>query len=247
MVPQSWAVKSTDGRMLEFSSLNDLENDVSVGKIPADWMVFHPTKTNGKWYTIARVPKLAALVPVPKVAIVPPAAPAPSVAPMPVTRVVTMPAKRGLGVIGWLLIIFGGGLFAVFLICGGILSSVVSESEKRHASMSPAMKQKEELENKLRSEGSRLIRQTKDLLSKRLQAPTTAKFDLKVTDKKGLLFVVSGTVTSQNGFGAMLTKPVAVTFGRTNIDAPTEFLRFEFEGDQLGDDEKYSKVLEALK
>jgi hypothetical protein len=247
MVPQGWAVKSTDGRMLEFSSLNDLENDVSVGKIPADWMVFHPTKTNGKWYTIARVPKLAALVPVPKVAMAPPAASAPIVASMPVTRVVTMPAKRGLGVIGWLLIIFGGGLFTVFLICGGLISSVVSEAEKRRARMTPEEIKAEKDMIAADTLHRRLVRLSREEILKRLKTPTTAKIDLQVDEKKSLLFVVSGNVTSQNAFGAMLTNPVRLTWGRTQIEDTPKLFGFSFEGKDIMDEDMLKKVLEAIK
>ena len=86
------------------------------------------------------------------------------------------------------LILSAGFLVAVFLTCGGIVSLAKSKPQ------TPEQTEKRGVEKDVFS----LQRKTRDLISKMLKAPKTAKFELEARHTKGLLAIVAGTVTSQN-------------------------------------------------
>lgn len=59
--------------------------------------------------------------------------------------------------------------------------------------------------------GGEAIRQCENNVADQLKSPATAEYDLNATQSGGNEFEVTGTVDSENGFGAMLRSNVSCT------------------------------------
>lgn len=117
------------------------------------------------------------------------------------------PPKRGPSLLMVALFV----LPVLFLFCSGAILRFIRNLPKPTAEQIAASKESAEY----RSDARRLVRNIEDIVSKRLKAPKTAKFDLDCQIKQfgtEIVAIVDGNVTSQNEFAAMLTKPVKAMF-----------------------------------
>jgi hypothetical protein len=112
-------------------------------------------------------------------------------------------AKKGMG---WPLKIFLGLGGMMLLMCSGCLmlfSSLPKPSPPKPGEVSLV----DEIGMQTRCE-----RQTRELISAKLKAPTTAKFELKSGHFGHKAVVVTGVVTSQNSFSAMITDKITAVY-----------------------------------
>jgi hypothetical protein len=113
-----------------------------------------------------------------------------------------------------LLTIAAIALAVVFVACSGAISLFISSFPKptpRTPEQVAADKQAAED----RADARRLQREIETFIAKKLKSPTTAKFDLTSEVKRFgdvTLCVVDGNVTSQNGFGALITNRLQAMF-----------------------------------
>jgi hypothetical protein len=123
----------------------------------------------------------------------------------PIQQQAIIPAPQGMSL--GLKLLFGA-LGVMVLSCGGcftVMSIVVSKVPKS----TPEEKAKFSQELSMQTRTTRL---TKDLLARNLKAPTTAKYDLQTSHVDHKAVLVTGTVTAQNAFSAMITDKVTGVF-----------------------------------
>ena len=141
-------------------------------------------------------------------------------------------------------------MFVVLMVCGGVMSFIKSAGDhaaKVRASKSPEEREADDKNRVIEKDVFALKRQTIKILTSQLKAPTTAKIDIEMTHTNGLLAFANGAITSQNDFGAMLTKPVKVTWGRTTTKEAFDMISVKFEGLDYLDEKLQAKVLSAAK
>jgi hypothetical protein len=148
--------------------------------------------------------------------------------------------------------LIGAGVAGVLMLmlCGGMLSLLQKASDankKKLEAMTPQERREYDI-NKVYEEAQFTYkRRATEFITERLKAPTTAKIDLETRgDKRKLVLMYSGTVTSQNSFGAMLTKPVAVVYARPTVDSAFELTSFTFESDSVVFNEKLQSMIRGL-
>jgi hypothetical protein len=120
------------------------------------------------------------------------------------------PKSAGVG------LLVGGviGLLAVMLLCCGVFAFFIGSLPKPPP-RTPEQIAADKQSAQDRSDGRRMVREIEAIVSKRLKAPTTAKFALTCNIQRfgtETIAVIAGTVTSQNEFSAMLTKPVKAMY-----------------------------------
>lgn len=146
--------------------------------------------------------------------------------------------------------VFVAAFFAILVICGGVMSIVKTagdHAEKIRASKSPEERDADDKAREIEKDVFALKRQTTKILLSQLKAPTTAKIDIEMSHTNGLIAFANGTITSQNAFGAMLTKPVKVTWGRTSTKEAFGMIAVKFEGLDYLDEKLQQKVLATAK
>lgn len=135
----------------------------------------------------------------------------------------------------------------MLLLCGGMMSLLQKASDanqKRLEAMTPQERREYDINKAYEEAQFEYKRIATEFITQRLKAPKTAEVELKtLTDKKKLVLMFDGTVTSQNSFGAMLTKPVNVTYVRPNVDSKFELTSFSFESDMVVVNEKLQQIL----
>lgn len=124
---------------------------------------------------------------------------------------------------------------------------VAASAKIREDAKTPEQKERELLDKNLSSTRYVLEEFSKETIKKGLKAPTTAKFVTKsYHDEYGFTITVTGNVTSQNAFGAMLTKDFRIVYGRTNTDSEFKAMVVQFEGIDFKDDDLMDRVGKAI-
>lgn len=120
-----------------------------------------------------------------------------------------------------------------FLFCGGVffVFQLAKETDRKElASMTSEQRLKQDKKKALEADLLRLKIESRRFIASRLKAPKTAQIELDGGPlNNGLVVLFDGTVTSQNSFGANLTKPVSMAYARKNTASKFEQLYFKFE------------------
>lgn len=140
-----------------------------------------------------------------------------------------------------------GCLFAVmFFTCAGAVVMVARSMPKSSPEQIAAKKKIDDLSKQRRTLELRAVQMTELAITKILKAPTTAKFELQGYQYDMACVTVSGNVTSQNSFAAMLTQPVQAYY----LVAPKglEIAHLSLNNKSVFDDpEKFDKVSAIMK
>lgn len=153
----------------------------------------------------------------------------------------------------WLLVVLAVIIGTMALVCGGCIVAGMSMFERAKAERdrieslkTPEQKAKELAIHKLDTELFALKRRTREVMLDRLKAPDGAKIDVEITHVKGLIAYAQGNITSQNEFGAKLTKPVRVTWTRTSAKESFDLSAIEFEGQDFRNKDAMQAALAAV-
>ena len=159
----------------------------------------------------------------------------PSVAAMRAKAIAVSPSKKPASFLKIVLII---AAVVVFGCCGGIallFNSAIKTRNATLAAMTPeqrlALKTQEDYERSTFS----LKREASEMLRRQLKAPKDAEIELESVkpDTRMLVVYLKWTVTSQKSFGAKLTKPVQVVYGRRSTTGEFKLVYYQFESDPM--------------
>ena len=158
----------------------------------------------------------------------------------------------------YVLIAMLGLLGLMALACGGCIflaGTAIQKGQEMHqeklASMTPEQRAFYDLENELQNDARRIRREFQAFITEQLKSPKTAEFELSAQafghdGKKAV--VVTGKVTSQNSFGALLTKDVHGEY--LDNGSGYKLVGLNFDDEKLRTDESVeavSNIIEAYR